>query len=534
MPSLLYLAASVCLVWSLVVWIVKFIGIRTIFRHYSSRPFSPVSPNLSNPQDAPHVTIIRPVKGLEPHLYECLASSFQQHYPPSRLSIRLCVESKSDEAYPLLCRLVEEHPNLDAKVLIEAEDPLLQGSGGLAQAMGPNPKIRNISRAFREAGADDVVWISDSNVHVAKNALGRMVDKLEGFTADGRKSATPFRLVHLIPLVVDTINYSQTIDSASALPLSRPRSGSEVAEKSLFSRIKAQGGGRLDEMFMATTHAKFYAAINAVAVAPCVVGKSNMFRKSHLNLATRPSSGSNLLAGGETPLIGSDFFSRFICEDHLISEALWKAHIPGFAKTAIGWGDLAVQPTANMSVAAYTGRRVRWLRARKFTVLAATLVEPGIESLVCSAYLAFALTTLPWFQENLGIPHTYSAMVSVWLASVAAWAFEDWLFFSRLHSGRSAELEDDTPFFARGTTNAGGVPQRSLVSWLLAWLGREVMALPIWTWAVMLGMDVNWRGKRFKVGWDMTVREAVGRERSRDSAVSESGRSRPSSKDRQD
>ena len=41
-------------------------------------------------------------------------------------------------------------------------------------------------------------------------------------------------------------------------------------------------------MFMATTHAKFYSAINTVGIAPCIVGKSSMFRKAHLDAMTDP------------------------------------------------------------------------------------------------------------------------------------------------------------------------------------------------------------------------------------------------------
>lgn len=42
----------------------------------------------------------------------------------------------------------------------------------------------------------------------------------------------------------------------------------------------------LEELFLSTSHAKFYTAISTVAVAPCIVGKSNMFRRSHLNALT--------------------------------------------------------------------------------------------------------------------------------------------------------------------------------------------------------------------------------------------------------
>jgi ceramide glucosyltransferase len=71
---------------------------------------------------------------------------------------------------------------------------------------------------------------------------------------------------------------------------------------------------------------------------------------------------------------------------------------------ALVFGDLAIQPMAGMNVQEYIARRVRWLRVRKFTVTLATLVEPGTESFLCSAYGAFAISTLPWLSRTLGIP----------------------------------------------------------------------------------------------------------------------------------
>jgi hypothetical protein len=44
--------------------------------------------------------------------------------------------------------------------------------------------------------------------------------------------------------------------------------------------------------------------------------------------------------------------------------------------------------------------------------------EPGVESLLCSAYGSFAITTLPWFHNTFGIPHTWAAFIIFWGASV--------------------------------------------------------------------------------------------------------------------
>jgi ceramide glucosyltransferase len=477
------------------------------FRFFSRKQPPSVSSNLAH--DAPAVTIIRPVKGIEPHLYDCIASTFRQDYPLDKISIRLCVEDERDPSYPILQKLVHDFPEIDVRIFVESQDPVLHGSTGHTRNLGPNPKIRNISRAYREANGD-LIWIIDCNVWVATGVLGRMVDKLSGFSPNGT-SSRPYKFVHHMPLVVDVINYSEPAEDdkqslSALLHSSSPVIDGTAGSSTPVARVSNNGGGRLDEMFMATTHAKFYGAINSVGVAPCIVGKSNMFRKSHLEQVTSPSRNPLLPKNNARPS-GVDYFSHNICEDHLIGDLLWRSDIPGFLNHGIAWGDLVIQPMAGMSVALYAARRVRWLRARKFTVLAATLVEPGIEAFLWSAYFSFAVTTLPWFHRNLGIPQTWTAMPFVSLLCLSLWIVVDWFTSRHLHSGKSVQVDHYTPAFARGTKHAGGMPRRPFHEWLPAWIGREALALPIWTLAVLLGTTVSWRGKTFKVNMNTTVVE---------------------------
>ena len=414
--------------------------------------------------------------GLEPSLYECLASTFRQVYPPGKLSVHLCVPSRDDAAYPVLRRVLADFPDIDARIYVEEDDPLLHGAAGHVHNLGPNPKIRNLSRGYREARGD-LVWIIDCNVWVSRGAAARMADKLCGRGPGGRRVA-PYKFVHHLPLVVD-------VSPGAA----------------------AGAGARLDEMFMATTHAKFYSAINTVGVAPCIVGKSNMFRRSHLDQLTDPARNPVLRPADAVRGRGLDFFSSYICEDHLVGDLLWRSRLPGYRNHGLVPGDLAVQPMAGTSAAAYVARRVRWLRVRKWTVLLATLVEPGVESLLCCFYFAFAATTAPAISAFLGTPQTWRAFAALWLGAVLVWLTADWYTCRKLHAFQSVEVDEHTPDFARGARRRGGTARRPFGEWLLAWVGREVLALPIWIWAVLLGTTVTWRGKGFRVRMDMSVVE---------------------------
>lgn len=421
------------------------------------------------------------------------------------------MSSTSDPAYPILQRLVSDFPTFDVNLFIEEGDPHLHGRGGGEKNLGPNPKIRNISRGYREAKGD-IIWVLDCNVWIGKGVAGRMVDKLCGFGSAGTRMK-PYKFVHQLPLVVDSVGASDAEESRDLLNgdhnqnrhiastndeiRSMSRSAKEEFQLSQVSRV---GGGRFEEMFMATSHAKFYTAINTVSIAPCTLGKSAMFRRSHLDyLTSHASPHSN----------GIDFFSDYICEDHLIGDLLWRKKVPEeeagekWGKHALVFGDLAIQPMAGMEVREYVARRVRWLRVRKWTVTVATLIEPGVESLVCSAYGAFALTTLPWFHRTLGISQTWGSFLVFWFLGVCLWITMDRFVYAKLHSCTSVELDPDTPSFARPP----GRFRRPFKEWFMAWLGRELLALPIWVVAVLGGTTVVWKGKKFWVGMDMKVHE---------------------------
>ncbi|KAI4094514.1 MAG: hypothetical protein LQ339_007475 [Xanthoria mediterranea] len=492
--------------------------------NYSGNPPRPISSNLPV-ASIPHVTIIRPIKGIEPRMYDCLASTFQQNYHSSKLTIFFCVSSRDDPALPILERLLANFPSFGAEILVEEEDPNLSGRTGSTHNLGPNPKIRNMSRAYREAKGD-MIWIIDCNVWVDQSVAGRMVDLLCGFTPNGFGRKCKF--VHQLPLAVDISDAPEPSPQADVVIPGNPTKRTDTpGQNSVFSCL----GGRLEEMFLSTSHAKFYTAISAVAVAPCIVGKSNMFRRSHLNALTESDSYRDP---------GIDYFSENICEDHLIGDLLWKRPVPERIRIAacregqttdsptahhprqVKWSNhglltqsLAVQPTCHLPLNAYLARRTRWLRVRKFTVILATFVEHGTESLFCSAYGAFGLTTLPWCNETLGIPRTWAAFFILWLSSVAMWCAVDSQIWQLLQSNGVLDASGDLASWVRRKRKP------RWTDWIFTWVAREIFAFPIWLWAVLGGVTVVWRGRRFWVGMDMKVHEidATGTESNEDMGI---------------
>ncbi|KAF1941187.1 ceramide glucosyltransferas-like protein [Clathrospora elynae] len=540
-----------CLIWFVIVWSVCAIGFTQLFRYYWRKPQPATCVTKLQEEAVPRVTVIRPVKGLDPRLYECLAATLRQTYSMNKINTVFCVPERSDPAFPILERLCKDFPEADVQILVEEEDPLLLKD---KNALGPNPKIRNMSRAYREAKGD-IVWILDCNVWVGKGVSGRLVDLLCGY-GEGKngKSRTKYKFVHQTPLVVDLDSQDLSLEDRKELLGGKlPGEGDSTSaaasisadlrnhSSSTLSKILQRGGGRLDEAFLSSAHAKFYLAINTVAVAPCIMGKSTMFRRSQLNYIT--SSNPNRAAG-------IDFFSDNICEDHLIGDALWKQlqkfeerdYKPAqgekkeaWGKHAMLFGDFCFQPISHTSVMAYLDRRIRWLRVRKFTVTLATFVEPGTESMLCGLYGAYALTTLPFFR-TIGISPTWSSFFLIWLIHLSAWCLVDYIQYLLLHCAKTVEIDADTPDFILPQRSASAYHRTDVLKPLLgdkmpsepslldgarrnfrefffAWLGREVSALPVWVVAFWGGVTVEWRGRKFWVGLDMKVHEILAEEK---------------------
>lgn len=419
------------------------------------------------------MSILRPIKGSDPNLELCLSSACLLDYPKDRYEVLLCTASSTDEARTAIQRMIDRYPDITIRWFSSEEE------------VGPNPKIRNLSQAYRKARGD-IVWILDCNVWVPPKILQHSIALLEG--TNGQPG---YKLVHHLPICVDTT------------PVHIPGSGDALDGSNVRPSVWSYFGGRLEENFMSSSHAKFYTAINTVGIAPCIVGKSNMFRRSHLADVTNRSLWDGLL-----------FFSDHICEDHMLADRLWcrpvKDEVSGtrkWKKHGVG-DDLVFQPIEGMPVREYLARRTRWIRVRKYAVLAATLVEPMTESIVCSLMGAYAVTTIPASASWVGT--SWLTFWGLWSVSMVWWAFSDRMLFRIIHRYETTPVDPHTPNFIVRRAGRGFGP------WLAQWIGREIFAPVIWLWAMYPGY-VNWRGGLYRVRWsDLKVDEIRGVEHKKD------------------
>ena len=264
-----------------------------------------------------------------------------------------------------------------------------------------------------------------------------------------------------------TLSRSVGVLVGSSLPMSsKSRKRVSLVHHVPFAVTTESGiGSKLEEAFLNTNHAKMYLAINTLAIESCVVGKSNLYRRSdveRLNGTLKPILSKD--DGARQPVSsGLRIFGRFLAEDNMIASALW--HELGTRHDLSC--DVAYNAVGSMSLSDYVWRRVRWIRVRKHMVLTATLLEPFTE--------AFVLCTIACTSLN------YLFDIPTRLTLI--------LHFSFL-------LYIDLDVYASLAGHC--LPTLALWEFIVAWTAREALALPIFLLAI-LGDEVVWRGSRYRL-----------------------------------
>ena len=104
----------------------------------------------------PPVSVLKPIRGLDPDAYENFASFCRQDYPDYELLF--CVGDREDPALPAIDNLIRDFPERRIRVLF--------GSGRDAT----NDKVAKLARLVSEAAYEHVV-VSDSDVRVRPDYL---------------------------------------------------------------------------------------------------------------------------------------------------------------------------------------------------------------------------------------------------------------------------------------------------------------------------------------------------------------------------
>lgn len=520
------LLSIVAALWYLFIWILCLFGLyraRLMFKH--TRSVSAPDSTPGHDSTLPGVTILRPLAGSDSNLLVNLTSTFEQDYPPGKYQVIFSVNSPYDQALPVARQVVERYAGpgsgFDATIIV-----------GDVTA-GVNPKINNLLRSYAQA-RHDIIWVVDSQVRLLPTSLRTSVHH---FTSNPPPTPSPtflrrrphgprVGLVHHVPLGIDP----------------DPRSM----------------GSQVERAFLSTTHAKMYIAINSLAVDSCVMGKSNLWRKSDLAAVpdaffavgedgAREGDGEGALgseafrasARGETGDEAAEAtdatdatddrltvlrksrplarFSIYLAEDNMLALSLWRpplslAHVLGSSPACIARTNVRDIRT----LGDYFARRCRWIRVRRYMVPAATYVEPFTESIVAGFAGLWALRYRGYIPQGLAPALLFLVL------HFAAWHLVDLGVLDALSTpdaaarddGIDAQEGDDEQWSTEapllGSPTAGAKSSSSSTSalfpnpgdrllFLRAWILREALALPIWCWAMWGGNEVDWRGQPYRI-----------------------------------
>jgi ceramide glucosyltransferase len=108
----------------------------------------------------PPVSILKPVRGIDPEMYESFRSHCVQDYPD--YEIIFGVQESDDPALPLMERLKAEFPQRDIRVQV------------LPEVLGPNIKVSNLAQMAPRARYEYLV-VNDSDIRVGPDYLRRVM-----------------------------------------------------------------------------------------------------------------------------------------------------------------------------------------------------------------------------------------------------------------------------------------------------------------------------------------------------------------------
>jgi ceramide glucosyltransferase len=116
--------------------------------------------SLPAPVDAPPVSLVRPLRGIETFSEETLRASFMLDYPD--YEVIFCVQSPHDAIISLTQKVMAEHPQIPARLLIGDD------------YVSANPKLNNCVKGW-DAASHRYVILADSNALPPRDYIQTML-----------------------------------------------------------------------------------------------------------------------------------------------------------------------------------------------------------------------------------------------------------------------------------------------------------------------------------------------------------------------
>jgi ceramide glucosyltransferase len=115
--------------------------------------------HLPPPDNAPPVTLVRPICGIDNCARETLGSTFQLDYPD--YEIIFCIARAEDPAVAIVRELIDAHPETRACLLVGDD------------RVSSNPKLNNVVKGWHAARTEWII-MADSNVLMPRDYIQRL------------------------------------------------------------------------------------------------------------------------------------------------------------------------------------------------------------------------------------------------------------------------------------------------------------------------------------------------------------------------
>jgi ceramide glucosyltransferase len=218
----------------------------------------------------PAVTILKPLHGAEPGLYENLASFCAQDYP-SPIQILFGVQDPADPGIAVVQKLIADHPGRDLELVV---DPRVHGANRkVSNLVNLQPRIKH-----------ELVILADSDIRVGPDYLARVAAALRRsgvglVTCLYRGGAAAGLWARMAAVAIDS-HFLPSVLVGLSLGLARPCFGSTIAlTSSVLTKI---GGFKAFVQYLADDNAMGEAVRRAgmqVAIPPYLVAHMCTERK---------------------------------------------------------------------------------------------------------------------------------------------------------------------------------------------------------------------------------------------------------------
>jgi ceramide glucosyltransferase len=144
---------------SLVFYFLSALGLASFLRYRRrqiERPTLPISSLLP-------ISILKPLKGIDPEIWESFCSHCEQDYPEFQLIFG--VSDPADPAIEVVCKLQAKYPNLAIELIV------------CDRILGTNIKVSNLAQMLR-AARYEILLVNDSDIRVPPDYLRKVIAPL--------------------------------------------------------------------------------------------------------------------------------------------------------------------------------------------------------------------------------------------------------------------------------------------------------------------------------------------------------------------